>query len=77
MRKIKDFRLFTEGLAVDAAGNLEIPYYLMSDDSDNEDDAYDKGIAALSNGYESSDNPYDEEKDSILWDAWNDGFSQI
>lgn len=77
MRKIKDFRLFTEGLAVDAAGNLEIPYYLISDDSDNEDDAYDKGIAALSNGYESSDNPYDKKEDSILWYAWNDGFSQI
>lgn len=76
MRKIKNFKLFTEGLAVDATGNLQIPYYLMSDDSDNEDDAYDKGIAARENDFELSDNPYDETSDPMLWDAWNYGFNQ-
>jgi hypothetical protein len=75
MRKIKDFKLFIEGLEVDVLGNLQLPYYLTATDSDTEDDAYDKGIAARDNDCDIEENPYSEENDPMLFDAWNTGFN--
>jgi hypothetical protein len=75
MRKIKNFKLFTEGLSVDASGTLQAPYYITSNDSDDEDDAYDKGIAAAANDCDIEENPYNMDNDPMLYDAWNDGFN--